>query len=144
MKIMNAPARFLWLAVLLLFVVVAREGGGMPLAPSSSPSTTHMNSTAPVTEEHAARNDTEVAVGSRISTILRDLPTIKNVVIFVCVLTTLLITCLVVRVYRSGKKIRKTRKYDIITTPAERVEMAPLNEENDEDDDSTLFDVKYR
>lgn len=45
---------------------------------------------------------------------------------------------------RSGRRIRKTRKYDIITTPAERVEMAPLNEENDEDDDSTLFDVKYR
>ncbi|XP_007254534.2 membrane protein FAM174B [Astyanax mexicanus] len=143
---MNMSARcFLWLPVLLLFVVVARQGGGMPLAPSSSPTTTHINSTAPVTEErNAARNDTDAAVGSRISTILRDLPTIKNVVIFVCVLTTLLITCLVVRVYRSGKKIRKTRKYDIITTPAERVEMAPLNEENDEDDDSTLFDVKYR
>lgn len=46
--------------------------------------------------------------------------------------------------HRSGRRIRKTRKYDIITTPAERVEMAPLNEENDEDDDSTLFDVKYR
>ena len=45
---------------------------------------------------------------------------------------------------RSGRRIRKTRKYDIITTPAERVEMAPLNEENDDDDDSTLFDVKYR
>ncbi|KTG43221.1 hypothetical protein cypCar_00020561 [Cyprinus carpio] len=45
---------------------------------------------------------------------------------------------------RSAKKIRKTRKYDIITTPAKRVEMAPLNEENYEDDDSTLFDVKYR
>lgn len=46
--------------------------------------------------------------------------------------------------HRSGRRIRKTRKYDIITTPAERVEMAPLNEENDDDDDSTLFDVKYR
>lgn len=45
---------------------------------------------------------------------------------------------------RSSRRIRKTRKYDIITTPAERVEMAPLNEENDEEDDSTLFDVKYR
>lgn len=45
---------------------------------------------------------------------------------------------------RSGRRIRKTRKYDIITTPAERVEMAPLNEENDDEDDSTLFDVKYR
>uniref|UniRef100_A0A8C9UB82 Family with sequence similarity 174 member B n=1 Tax=Serinus canaria TaxID=9135 RepID=A0A8C9UB82_SERCA len=45
---------------------------------------------------------------------------------------------------RSGKRIKKTRKYDIITTPAERVEMAPLNEEDDEDEDSTVFDVKYR
>lgn len=46
--------------------------------------------------------------------------------------------------HRSGRRIRKTRKYDIITTPAERVEMAPLNEENEDEDDSTLFDVKYR
>ena len=40
--------------------------------------------------------------------------------------------------------MKKTRKYDIITTPAERVEMAPLNEEDDEDEDSTVFDIKYR
>lgn len=45
---------------------------------------------------------------------------------------------------RSGKRLKKTRKYDIITTPAERVEMAPLNEEDDEDEDSTVFDIKYR
>ncbi|EMP35237.1 hypothetical protein UY3_07611 [Chelonia mydas] len=44
----------------------------------------------------------------------------------------------------SGKRIKKTRKYDIITTPAERVEMAPLNEDDDDDEDSTVFDVKYR
>lgn len=56
-----------------------------------------------------------------------------NVVSYVCFLS-----------YRSGRRIRKTRKYDIITTPAERVEMAPLNEENDDEDDSTLFDVNYR
>ncbi|KAK5928069.1 hypothetical protein CgunFtcFv8_013161 [Champsocephalus gunnari] len=72
------------------------------------------------------------------------LPTLKNIVIFICVLTAVLITCLVIKVIRSGRRIRKTRKYDIITTPAERVEMAPLNEENDDEDDSTLFDVKYR
>lgn len=45
---------------------------------------------------------------------------------------------------RSGRRLKKTRKYDIITTPAERVEMAPLNEEDDEDEDSTVFDIKYR
>ncbi|EOB07486.1 Membrane protein FAM174B [Anas platyrhynchos] len=61
-----------------------------------------------------------------------------------CGLTAALIACLLLRVFRSGKRIKKTRKYDIITTPAERVEMAPLNEEDDEDEDSTVFDVKYR
>ncbi|MBN3277864.1 F174B protein, partial [Polyodon spathula] len=83
--------------------------------------------------------------GDNISTILRDLPTLKNIVFIVCGFTAFLIACLVVKVFRSGRKIRKTRKYDLITTPAERVEMAPLNgDNNDEDEDSTLFDVKYR
>uniref|UniRef100_A0A4W3HZU2 Membrane protein FAM174B n=1 Tax=Callorhinchus milii TaxID=7868 RepID=A0A4W3HZU2_CALMI len=45
--------------------------------------------------------------------------------------------------FRSGRKLRKTRKYDIITTPAEKVEMAPLNEDIDDDEDATVFDVKY-
>lgn len=62
---------------------------------------------------------------------------IQNYVLF-------LILAMVHFPHRSGRRIRKTRKYDIITTPAERVEMAPLNEENDDEDDSTLFDVKYR
>ncbi|KAF4804169.1 hypothetical protein TURU_009584 [Turdus rufiventris] len=75
---------------------------------------------------------------------LRDLSALKAAVIGACALTAALIACLLLRVFRSGKRIKKTRKYDIITTPAERVEMAPLNEEDDEDEDSTVFDVKYR
>ncbi|XP_051727185.1 membrane protein FAM174B [Ctenopharyngodon idella] len=127
----------------VVLIVIAQEVNGEPhTRPSSA---THLSSTLPPQEDYSSHpNTTDAAVGSRISTILRDLPTIKNISIFICVLTTLLITCLVIKIFRSAKKIRKTRKYDIITTPAERVEMAPLNEENDEDDDSTLFDVKYR
>ncbi|EPY85565.1 hypothetical protein CB1_000370031 [Camelus ferus] len=75
--------------------------------------------------------------------LLRDLPTLKAAVIVACAFIALLIACLVLRVFRSGKRLKKTRKYDIITTPAERVEMAPLNEEDDEDEDSTVFDIKY-
>ncbi|XP_051237879.1 membrane protein FAM174B [Dicentrarchus labrax] len=111
------------------------------------PVTTQFNSTSSssiISEDEQTHNVTEAAVGSRISSIMTYLPTLKNIVIFICVLTAALITCLVVKVIRTGRRIRKTRKYDIITTPAERVEMAPLNEENDDDDDSTLFDVKYR
>ncbi|KAM4552956.1 membrane protein FAM174B isoform 2-T2 [Fundulus diaphanus] len=119
--------------------------GGEPLTPSSA---TQLNSTSTSLvlghEGPTSVNDTHSTVGSRISPLMTYLPTLKNVVIFICVMTALLITCLVVKVIRSGRKIRKTRKYDIITTPAERVEMAPLNEENDDEDDSTLYDVKYR
>ncbi|KAK2894766.1 hypothetical protein QQF64_012291 [Cirrhinus molitorella] len=133
----------MWLYTLAIsLIVIAREVNGEPhTRPSSA---THLNSTLPPQEEYSSHNTTDAEIGSHISTILRDLPTIKSISIFICVLTTLLITCLVIKIFRSAKKIRKTRKYDIITTPAERVEMAPLNEENDEEDDSTLFDVKYR
>ncbi|XP_017373500.1 membrane protein FAM174B isoform X1 [Cebus imitator] len=88
-------------------------------------------------------NSSGNALVTRISTLLRDLPTLKAAVIVAFAFTTLLIACLLLRVFRSGKRLKKTRKYDIITTPAERVEMAPLNEEDDEDEDSTVFDIKY-
>ncbi|XP_039988776.1 membrane protein FAM174B [Xiphias gladius] len=128
----------------LTFIIAALwRASGEPQTISSPP----INSTSSpsiISEDALTNNATDAAVGSRISALITHLPTLKNVVIFVCVLTAALITCLVVKVVRSGRRIRKTRKYDIITTPAERVEMAPLNEENDDEDDSTLFDVKYR
>lgn len=89
-------------------------------------------------------NRSDDAVVTRISSLLRDLPTLKATVIVACAFSALLIACLLLRVFRLGKRLKKTRKYDIITTPAERVEMAPLNEEDDEDEDSTVFDIKYR
>ncbi|TKC49702.1 hypothetical protein EI555_019370 [Monodon monoceros] len=114
-------------------------------------------------------NSSGDALVTRISSLLRDLPTLKAAVIVACAFSAFLIACLLLRVFRSrfarqqkecgsketvtirskecvswsGKRLKKTRKYDIITTPAERVEMAPLNEEDDEDEDSTVFDIKY-
>lgn len=115
---------------------------------SLSSTAAHSNSTLSILlhedEPTGHHNATEAAVGSRISSLMTHLPTLKNIVILICVLTVALITCLVIKVIRSGRRIQKTRKYDIITTPAERVEMAPLNEDNEDEDDSTLFDVKYR
>ncbi|KAJ1179756.1 hypothetical protein NDU88_004990 [Pleurodeles waltl] len=104
----------------------------------------HDNNTVTASPEPPLVEGGNVTMVTRISTILKELPTIKNVVIAVCGFTAFLIACLMFKIFRSGRRIRKTRKYDIITTPAERVEMAPLNEENDDDDDSTVFDVKYR
>ncbi|KAK1160904.1 membrane protein FAM174B-like [Acipenser oxyrinchus oxyrinchus] len=110
-----------------------------------SPSTPAGNSSIVENSSDHTNSTYTFPFGAEMSTILRDLPTLKNIVFIVCGFTAFLITCLVVKVFRSGRKIRKTRKYDIITTPAERVEMAPLNgDNNDDDEDSTLFDVKYR
>ncbi|KAG8516295.1 Membrane protein FAM174B, partial [Galemys pyrenaicus] len=126
-------------------------------------------------------NSSGDALVTRLSGLLRALPTLKAAVIVACAFTALLIACLLLRVFRrlprpggtgtilphfmagpeprevnlllrfmgcsscrSGRRLKKTRKYDIITTPAERVEMAPLNEEDDEDEDATVFDIKYR
>ncbi|XP_026168131.1 membrane protein FAM174B [Mastacembelus armatus] len=134
----------------LTFIIVALwRVSGEPQTVSSP--ATQLNSTSSssssssiISEDELKKNITDAAVGSRVSSLMTHLPTLKNIVIFICVLTAALITCLVIKVVRTGRRIRKTRKYDIITTPAERVEMAPLNEENDDEDDSTLFDVKYR
>ncbi|XP_072241912.1 membrane protein FAM174B [Leuresthes tenuis] len=132
------------LALTFIAAALWRVSGEIPTLLSA----THLNSTSSssstTSQDELTRNATDAAVGSRISSLMTHLPTLKNIVIFICVLTAALITCLVIKVIRSGRRIRKTRKYDIITTPAERVEMAPLNEENEDEDDSTLFDVKYR
>ncbi|XP_053282768.1 membrane protein FAM174B [Pleuronectes platessa] len=135
------------LVLTLLIAALWRVSGEPQTLPSPAMqlnATSSSSSSSALLSEHEVTNVTDDAVGSRISSLMTHLPTLKNIVIFICVLTAALITCLVIKVIRSGRRIRKTRKYDIITTPAERVEMAPLNEENDDEDDSTLFDVKYR
>ncbi|XP_059191017.1 membrane protein FAM174B [Centropristis striata] len=132
--------------LVLTFIIAAlwRVSGEPETLSSPATQLNTTSSSSIISEDEPTHNVTDAAVGSRISPLMTHLPTLKNIVIFICVLTAALITCLVIKVIRSGRRIRKTRKYDIITTPAERVEMAPLNEENDDEDDSTLFDVKYR
>lgn len=91
----------MWLYTLAIaLVVIAHEVNGEPhTRPSSA---TPLNSTLLPQEEHPSHNvnETDSEVGSRISTILRDLPTIKSISIFICVLTVLLITCLVIKICR--------------------------------------------
>nr|XP_020468522.1 membrane protein FAM174B-like [Monopterus albus] len=117
---------------------------GEPQTVSSPATQLNSTSSSVISQGNLRDNVTDEAVGSRISSLMTHLPTLKTAVICVCVLTAAVITSLVIKVVRSGRRIRKTRKYDIMTTPAERVEMTPLNEENDDEEDSTLFDVKYR
>ncbi|XP_065590096.1 membrane protein FAM174B [Cyrtonyx montezumae] len=128
------------LAACLLLSLPEGRGSREPPAVTLSP----VNNSRLPAEPHGAAGNHSRAQLSPVPALLRDLSALKAAVIGACALTAALIACLLLRVFRSGKRIKKTRKYDIITTPAERVEMAPLNEEDDEDEDSTVFDVKYR
>ncbi|XP_018108731.1 membrane protein FAM174B isoform X2 [Xenopus laevis] len=134
--------------VLLLSVLVClllyHEALGIPLEKRKMEPSTVVSQGGNSTAESPSLRDNSTEKVSRFNVIEKYMPTIKNVFIFVCGLSTFLILCLVIKIFRSGKRIRKTRKYDIITTPAERVEMAPLNDDNYEDEDATVFDIKYR
>ncbi|XP_040198296.1 membrane protein FAM174B [Rana temporaria] len=133
-----------WLAVLLGVVVCGALGGSVYRREQDGGGSVLPAITRNSTAETPGTPSNDTNGVTRVSSIREYMPTIRSVFIFVCGFSTLLIACLVVKIIRSGKRIRKTRKYDIITTPAERVEMAPLNEDNFEDEDSTVFDVKYR
>ncbi|XP_068814859.1 membrane protein FAM174B [Struthio camelus] len=134
------PACLLLLPLLLLLLLPAAPGA----RGSREPPPPAGNGSRLPAEPRGAPGNHSGAQLSPVPALLRDLSALKAAVIGACALTAALIACLLLRVFRSGKRIKKTRKYDIITTPAERVEMAPLNEEDDEDEDSTVFDVKYR
>ncbi|XP_049668746.1 membrane protein FAM174B [Accipiter gentilis] len=137
---MRSAAPLLLLSACLLLPLL------LPAAPGArgSQEPAAVNGSRPPAEAAGAPGNHSGAQLSPVPALLRDLSALKAAVIGACALTAVLIACLLLRVFRSGKRIKKTRKYDIITTPAERVEMAPLNEEDDEDEDSTVFDVKYR
>ncbi|XP_014697970.3 membrane protein FAM174B [Equus asinus] len=135
------------LPLLLLLALLAAPGARASRAESAAPPQPGPgpgNATWTAGGGGSSSNSSGDTLVTRISSLLRDLPTLKAAVIVACAFTALLIACLLLRVFRSGRRLKKTRKYDIITTPAERVEMAPLNEEDDEDEDSTVFDIKYR
>ncbi|KAM9275539.1 membrane protein FAM174B [Morus bassanus] len=138
---MRSAAPLLLLSACLLLPLLLPAAPG---ARGSQEPAVAANGSRPPAEPAGAPGNHSGAQLSPVPALLRDLSALKAAVIGACALTAALIACLLLRVFRSGKRIKKTRKYDIITTPAERVEMAPLNEEDDEDEDSTVFDVKYR
>ncbi|XP_034987635.1 membrane protein FAM174B [Zootoca vivipara] len=141
----GAVAALLWLSLLLVLPALAAVAPPPIVATAAASSSgSSSNSSRLGLSEPPAGNRSEGAQRSPMWALLRDLPVLKAAVIGACAASVGLIACLLLRVLRSGRKMKKTRKYDIITTPAERVEMAPLNEDDEDDEDSTVFDIKYR
>ncbi|XP_078386143.1 membrane protein FAM174B [Cetorhinus maximus] len=133
------------LCALALLPLLAAELSSVPEAKLGPPAPLNRSALAgPLPGNNATGTaSTTAAAFGNIASILRHFSTLKNLVLVACAGAFLLIVGLLVRVIRSGRKIKKTRKYDIITTPAEKVEMTPLKEDDDDDEDATVFDVKY-
>ncbi|XP_053220977.1 membrane protein FAM174B [Podarcis raffonei] len=140
----GAVAALLGLSLLLVLPALAAVAPPPSVAAAAAASSSGSSTNSSGLSEPPAANRSEGAQRSPMWALLRDLPALKAAVIGACAASVGLIACLLLRVLRSGRKIKKTRKYDIITTPAERVEMAPLNEDDEDDEDSTVFDIKYR
>lgn len=89
---------FTYNLVFTFFIAALWRVGGEPQTPS-----TQFNSTSSSVlskDEEMPHNVTDAAVGSPMSSLMTHLPTLKNIVIFICVLTAALITCLVIKVVR--------------------------------------------
>ncbi|XP_007891305.1 membrane protein FAM174A [Callorhinchus milii] len=67
---------------------------------------------------------------------------IQRALYVLIVVTAFVIIYFVVRTVRMRRVNRKTRKYGVLNTHLENMEMRPLDQEDDEEDD-TLFDVNH-
>ncbi|XP_062922188.1 membrane protein FAM174B isoform X1 [Mobula hypostoma] len=126
-----------WLFALVLLLVPPPLSSFNPITPGFNKS---------VASTEPGHNGTASSISNVLGSVrflLRQFPALEGLVLASCAVALLLVIWLTVKMFRSRRRLRKTRKYDIITTPAEKVEMTPLNEENDDDEDATVFDVKY-
>ncbi|XP_059808913.1 membrane protein FAM174B [Hypanus sabinus] len=126
-----------WLFGLVLLLVPPPLSSHNPVTP---PLNRSVNSSEP---KHNATATSVTTVLGSVRSLLQQFPALEGLVLASCAVALLLVIWLTVKVFRSRRRLGKTRKYDIITTPAEKVEMTPLNEDNDDDEDATVFDVKY-
>ncbi|XP_059825438.1 membrane protein FAM174A-like [Hypanus sabinus] len=132
----------LWCVCLLLWA--ARDAGhGSAMASGELGSTVRNNSTnttaaAAATQGDKARTDGAYnAVPSAEQTMM-----IQRALCVLVVVTALVVVYFVVRTIRMRRINRKNRKYGVLKTDLENMEMRPLDQEDDEEDE-TLFDIHH-
>uniref|UniRef100_A0A8C4QIP6 Uncharacterized protein n=1 Tax=Eptatretus burgeri TaxID=7764 RepID=A0A8C4QIP6_EPTBU len=89
--------------------------------------------------EHPAEvptNNTTVLQGSPV-----DRPVIQRALYVLVGVTGLVVTYFIIRTISIRRKARKTKRYGILS-PSERMELAPLDAGDDDEDESTLFEAR--
>ncbi|KAM6225079.1 membrane protein FAM174A [Rhynchocyon petersi] len=97
-----------------------------------------------VAEDHAEKASEGAAVGGGLSVSPNpsDKPMTQRALTVLMVVTGAVLVYFVVRTVRMRRRNRKTRRYGVLDTNIENMELTPL-EQDDEDDDNTLFDANH-
>lgn len=73
--------------------------------------------------------------------LLNNKPMLMRAFYVLLALTAVVVVYFVIRSWRLRRKRSKSRKYGLITARGTDMEMAPLDQDDDEDDDMTVFDM---
>ncbi|XP_006902510.1 PREDICTED: membrane protein FAM174A-like [Elephantulus edwardii] len=97
-----------------------------------------------VGEDHAekASEGSAVSGGLAVSPNPSDKPMTQRALTVLMVVTGAVLVYFVVRTVRMRRRNRKTRRYGVLDTNIENMELTPL-EQDDEDEDNTLFDANH-
>nr|XP_033785083.1 membrane protein FAM174A [Geotrypetes seraphini] len=109
--------------------------------PSSSPTTPALNGSTGRKEQHfPAREETS----KNKPTTPKDSkqPSTQRALAVLVVVSAAVIVYFVIRTIRTRRRNKKTRKYGVLDTNIENMELKPL-EQDDDDDDTTLFDANH-
>ncbi|XP_066237999.1 membrane protein FAM174A isoform X2 [Saccopteryx leptura] len=95
-------------------------------------------------DEHAGKAGEEGSLGGvlAVSPNPGDKPMTQRALTVLMVVSGAVLVYFVVRTVRMRRRNRKTRRYGVLDTNIENMELTPL-EQDDEDDDTTLFDANH-
>uniref|UniRef100_F6SHX7 Transmembrane protein 157 n=1 Tax=Monodelphis domestica TaxID=13616 RepID=F6SHX7_MONDO len=80
--------------------------------------------------------------GLSVSPSPRDKPMTQRALLVLMVVSAAVLVYFVIRTIRMRRRNRKTRRYGVLDTNLENMELTPL-EQDDDDDDTTLFDANH-
>ncbi|XP_012314880.1 membrane protein FAM174A [Aotus nancymaae] len=99
--------------------------------------------TGPEAEDHGGKaGEGSVGGGLAVSPNPGEKPMTQRALTVLMVVSGAVLVYFVVRTVRMRRRNRKTRRYGVLDTNIENMELTPL-EQDDEDDDNTLFDANH-
>ncbi|XP_030048182.1 membrane protein FAM174A [Microcaecilia unicolor] len=105
-----------------------------PTTPALNGSTGHKEQLVPSREETTKSKTTPSKANK--------LPSTQRALAVLVVVSAAVIVYFVIRTIRTRKRNKKTRKYGVLDTNIENMELTPL-EQDDDEDDTTLFDANH-